>query len=199
MNQLDGDHKLYAVERHAQFAKGTQIIAEMEVLWPDLKGKLTPQLIGAYNPGTVAGKRLCAEHLNHFENIRDDFLADRRTIGLSHANYRLRLLQGLIDHEEFGENPYLIKEVVELTEKIEGGMFRKEKKDDGGVGDALKELRTFLEVPLTAAEAGPVEAAAREEKRTREREEEARAALEAADLADLGDDAPDADGLDDDE
>lgn len=151
MQTLEPDVQLYIIERLAHFATPTQVQGEIVKQWDGLKPSL--QAIAAYNPASLAGQRLSPEYKALFAHARDAFLADRDAIGLSHANYRRKRLQEIIDHPLHGQNPMLVRDIIELCEKVDGGMYRKEKQQDTGGAKGLEMLRAALAgMPLAEPE-----------------------------------------------
>lgn len=170
--QLTEDQKLFIVELLATFHRPSQVVA---LLREQYGIEATRQQVDAYNPATLAGRRLSAELRDHFAEIRKAFLADRESIAIAQVNYRQRIrdemLSELMDLPANRRNPMLLMDLLEQAAKDEGGYWVKEKTTEGF--DTLRSLRELLSVPLDAGETGPVEAAAREAMRRQQ---------EAADL-----------------
>ena len=180
MTILDDAQKRFIVRRLACFASQVAVIAEFET---EYKIKLTADHVSSYDATTKHGEgRMGQELQDLFTETRERYIQDEDAIPLAHRAFRVNWMTDmLLRNEKVQKSVSLQLKVLEQAAKEMGGMYVRHKVEAGGIGNALAELRAVLGVPLTAPEAGPIEAEERERKRQEEREAQERedAAAEA--------------------
>ena len=143
---LTPEQKLYVIERRAEFVSVARICAEWKVVWGKEATPPSPQSLAIYDATTQIGEaKLSPEHQAHFRRHREGFLEDRSRIGLSHANYRLQALQSLLDDPVFSMNPEMVQSIVEMAEKIEGGLYRQRASDGASAAEVTEYVRELME------------------------------------------------------
>ena len=178
MTILDDAQKRFIVRRLACFASQVAVIAEFEA---EYKIKLTADHVSSYDATTKHGRERMGQDLqDYFHETRDEYIKNEDSIPLATRAFRIRwLTEMLLTNPKVQRSAALQMSVIEQAAKEMGGMYVRHKVEDKGSGlNALMELRSWLEVPLTAPEAGPIEAAQREQRRQEERAREEEAAAE---------------------
>jgi hypothetical protein len=60
-------------------------------------------------------------------------------------NYRLQALQDLLDDPVLSRNPEMVKDIIEMAEKIEGGMYRQRASDGASAAEVTEYVRELME------------------------------------------------------
>lgn len=120
MASLSDEHKQFIVERLAQFDSPTDVQKALKV---HFSVDATLQQLSAYDPTTVAGKRLSEKLKQLFEQVRKAFIEDRSTIAITHASYRQRLRLQLLQLEKVKANPVMVLRILEAAQKDECGNY----------------------------------------------------------------------------
>lgn len=127
MQKLDPEHKQFIVQRLACFVSPTEVAKELK----DVYGlTVTTSVIAAYDPGTAQSKKTSDEFKTLFLKTRKRFIESETDVALSHRNYRLQRLYGLLEHPLVKQSPKLALLVLEQAAKEMGGLFLRQEKLD---------------------------------------------------------------------
>lgn len=134
MAALNDAQKLFIVQALACHDTPKQVV---EAVKQEFGIDVTPQQLQAYNPETVAGKRMSKKLKDIFEATRQRFLADISTIPIANQAFRLRALNRLYERAAGAGNSPLAAQLIEQAAKEAGGAFTNKHKlehtgKDGG-------------------------------------------------------------------
>jgi hypothetical protein len=155
MSHLTPEQKVFVVQHLATDHSNQEVIA----LLKDVYGvKASSQQISFYNPETTNGdERLSKELEDEFYRAREQYRTQKAYLPITNRNYRLRKLQKILDDPQTGRSPKAVTAVVELYEKIEGGMFqsRANAATPEEVADYVGELVADMRAGIVAAVKDP--------------------------------------------
>jgi hypothetical protein len=117
MAALKVDVKLFIVTALACFDSPEQVITAVEQEFGLVVSK---QQLGAYNPVTVAEKRLSAKLKKVFEETRKSFLEKVSDIPIANQSYRLRAMNRLFLKAEAQGNTAVASQLLEQAAKRPG-------------------------------------------------------------------------------
>lgn len=125
MAALSEEVKVYIVTALACFDEQKQIAKDVKERFGI---EVYQQQIGAYDPNTLAGKRMSKKLKEHFDSTREQFLADTSRIPIANAAVRLRTLQRLVNNAEQRGNASMVASLLEQAAKEVGGAFTNRQK-----------------------------------------------------------------------
>lgn len=141
---LTSEGQLYVVTRLAQFARASEVIAEVKA---DFKLTLSIQAVSHYDPTKAAGRDLRDELKTLFYDVREKFCADVGDIPCANIAYRLAALQGVIERQSTRGNDAMLMQALEAAAKESGGAFTNRRELTGKDG---KPIETNGSLILTA-------------------------------------------------
>lgn len=145
---LNDELKAQIVVSLAMFVRPKQIIQEFA---EQHKISLTAQQLSAYDPATVAGRRLRPEFQKLFQETRERYHSDLTTCAFGTAIGRARFLEQVAYAALEGKQPGRAMEAVEMTAKDLGGSYLK-----GLTAKDLSDdqIRRLLGLPTSGAPEG---------------------------------------------
>lgn len=159
MAALSDEVKRYAVQALACFDSPAQVIRDVK---QEFRVDVTPQQLQAYNPETVAGKRMSKKLRGLFDLTREGFLKDVAKIPIAQQSYRLRTLNRMLQKVELQGNTLAAAQILEQAAKEIGGAFTNRREHSGPNGAPIPlspMVFTDEQLAAIAARAAPANAA----------------------------------------
>lgn len=125
MAALNDAQKIFIVQALACHDTPKQVA---EAVKQEFGVDVTPQQLQAYNPETVAGKRMSQRLKDIFAATRRKFLDDVSTIPIANQAFRLRALNRMYDRVQGQGNMALAAQLIEQAAKEAGGSFTNKQK-----------------------------------------------------------------------
>lgn len=134
MAALSDEVKLFTVQALACYDAPVQVLKAIK---QEFGVDATRQQLQAYDPATVAGKRMSKKLKEIFAATRAAFLADTSTIPIAQQSYRLRALNRMFQVAEQQGNVVVAAQLIEQASKEIGGAFTNRRELTGKDGKDL--------------------------------------------------------------
>lgn len=132
---LSSEAQLYVVTRFAQFAKPSELLAEVKA---EFKITISIPALLHYDPTKAQGRDLRDELKTLFYEVREKFCADVGDIPCANLAYRLAALQGVIERQSARGNDAMLMQALEAAAKESGGAFTNRRELTGKDGKPIE-------------------------------------------------------------
>ena len=135
MAALTSDVKLFIVQALACFDAPSQVQDQVKQAF---RLTVSLQQLSAYDPNTVAGKRMSDKLKAVFYETREAFKKDTGEIAIANQTYRLRVLNRLLIKAESSGNASMAAQLLEQAAKESGGSFTNRRELTGAKGGPIQ-------------------------------------------------------------
>jgi hypothetical protein len=143
MAALNDDIKLFIVQALACFDSPSKVVDQVK---QEFGIEVTRQQVNAYDPATVAGKRMSSKLKAIFEATRMDFLENIPKIPIANQAVRLRTLNRMLDKVERQGNVPAATAILEQAAKEVGGAFTNRREHTGANGGPIRSTSTSVDL-----------------------------------------------------
>lgn len=147
MAALSEDVKQYILQALACFDSQRQVIADVKERFGVV---VSQQQVSAYDPDTVAGRRMSSKSKMAFAEARAKFKVAVGDVPIAHASYRLRQLNRLYEKTAERGNVVAAAQLLEQAAKDSGGAFTNRREHTGPGGAPIKTETTVKMDPNEA-------------------------------------------------
>lgn len=135
MAALSSDVKLFIVQQLACFDAPSQVQEQVKQAF---RLQVSLQQLSAYDPDTVAGKRMSEKLKDVFRETREGFKKNAGEIAIANQTYRLRVLNRLLVRAESSGNAAMAAQLLEQAAKEAGGSFTNRRELTGAKGGPIQ-------------------------------------------------------------